>query len=132
MKKTKKVFIDNIKIETQTVYNENGIINIYPCGFEENPHMVAHGEWAIQKGRMVTREDGTSCFRPYAQDSGSRYNPLFETAHGCIKETRNDVIFILRFSKQLDISLIERMLGEEQEEQRAFIKKRRSKTKWSL
>ena len=127
-----KVFIDNINIETQTTYAENGKINIYPCAFVENPHLVAHGDRASQKGRMVTEDDGTSCFHPYAHGSGSRYNTLFQTAHGSVKETLNDVIFQLRFPKRLGKSLIESMLREEQEEQVAFVKTRRSETKWSL
>ena len=132
MQKTQKVFIDTISIETQTVFNENGNINIFPCAFEENPHMVRHGDRASQKGRMVTEDNGTSRFRPYAHDSGSRYNTLFQTAHGMVKETQSDVIVQLRFPKRLGKSLIESMLREEQEEQAAFVKTRRSETKWTL
>lgn len=127
-----KVFIGDINIETQTTYAENGKINIYPCAFEENHHIVAHGDRASQKGRMVTQDDGTSCFHPYALGSGSRYNTLFQTAHGTVKETQNDVIFQLRFPKRLGKSLIESMLHEEQEQQMAFVKTRRSETQWSL
>lgn len=126
-----KVFIDNINIETQTKYSENGKINIYPCAFEESHNIVVHGDRASQKGRMVTQDDGTSCFLPYAHDSGSRYNTLFQTAHGTVKETQSDVIFHLRFSKRLGKSLIESLFKEEADEQAAFIKTRRSETKWA-
>ena len=126
-----KVFIDNINIETQTTYAENGNINIFPCAFEENPHLVANGDRASQKGRMVTEDDGTSHFRPYAVDSGSRYNTLFRTAHGEVKETRESIIFQLRFPKRLGKSLIMSMLRDEQGEQQAFVKTRRSKTIWA-
>lgn len=127
-----KVFIDNIKIETQTTYAENGKINIYPCAFEERQNIVAHGERASQKGLMVTHDDGTSCFHPYAHDSGSRYNTLFRTSHGTVKETQSDVIFQLRFPKRLGKSLIETFFKEETEEQAAFVKTRRSETQWAL
>ena len=125
------VFVDNIKIETQTTYSENGKINIYPCAFEENPHLVAHGDRVSQKGRMVTHDDGTSHFHPYAVDSGSRYNTLFRTAHGEVKETQDNVIFLLRFPKRLGKGLIESMLREEQNEQQAFVKTRRDETQWA-
>ena len=128
--KNQQIFINNIRIETQTVYNENGSINIYPCAFEENPHLVAHGDRVSQKGRMVTDDDGSSCFRPYATNSGCRYNTLFQTAHGSVKETQNDVIFQLRFRKNLGKRLIVKMLREEQEQMSAFVKSRRFKTKW--
>jgi hypothetical protein len=93
--------------------------------------MVAHGDRASQKGRMVTQDDGSSCFRPYAQDSGSRYNTLFLTAHGSVKETQHDVIFQLRFPKRIDKGLLEKILHEEQEEQLTFVKTRGSETKWT-
>ncbi len=118
--KKQNVFIDNILIETQTVFNENGNINIYPCLFEENNTIVLNGDVASQKGRMVTEDDGTSHFRPYAVDSGSRYNTLQRTAHGEVKETRLDYIFTLRFPKKLGKATIEAFLREEQEEQKIY------------
>ena len=126
------VFVDNVNIDTQTTYSENGKININRCPYEENPHLVLNGDRVSQKGRMVTQDDGTACFRPYAHDSGSRYNTLYRTAHGTVKETQNDVIFQLRFPKRLGKALIERMLREEQEEQRAFVKTRPSETNWKM
>lgn len=130
--KAKKLFVDNIRIETQTVYNENGNINIYPCGFEENPHLVCNGDHAVQKGRMVTHDDGTSSFRPYAVESGSRYNRLFETAHGTVKETLNDIIIQLRFPKRLGKALVGTLFKDESEEVAAFIRTRPSETNWNL
>lgn len=116
----KNVFIDNIKIETQTVFNQNGNINIYPCSFEENHNIVVNGDRASQKGRMVTHDDGTSHFHAYAVDSGSRYNTLFRTAHGMVKETQNDVLFLQRFPKKLGKAYIASTLLQEQAEQQNF------------
>ena len=126
----KNVFIENLQMETQTVFNQNGNINIYPCGFEMGQHIVSDGNCASQKGRMVTEDDGTSHFRAYAKDSGSRYSTLFRTAHGEVKETKEDVIFQLRFSKRMGKSLIESLYREETDEQAAFIKTRRTETQW--
>ena len=128
--KQQKVFIGNLQMETQTVFTENGNINIYPCGFEAGQHIVSGGDCASQKGRMVTEDDGTSHFRAYAKDSGSRYNTLFRTAHGVVKETQENVIFQLRFSKRLGKALIESLYHEETEEQAAFIKTRQTETQW--
>lgn len=132
MKKTKRVFIDTFRIETQTEYRENGGINIYPCSFEENPMMVVDGEYASQKGRMVTFNDGSSQFHPYAVDSGSRYNNLYQSAHGTVKETKNDVVFQLRFPKRLGKELIMDLLRKEVKEMVAFVKTRRDETQWTL
>ena len=126
-----KVFIENLQMETQTVFTENGNINIYPCAFELGQNIVAGGMGeASQKGRMVTDESGTSHFTPYAKDSGSRYTTLFRTAHGEVKETRDSVIFQLRFPKKLGKALIESLFREETDEQGAFIKTRRTETQW--
>jgi hypothetical protein len=126
------VFVDTINIDTQTTYSENGKININRCPYEDNPHLVLHGDRVSQKGRMVTEDDGTSCFRPYATNSGSRYNKLFQTAHGTVKETMNDIIVQLRFPKRLGKALIEAMFKDETEEVAAFIKTRTTETNWSL
>ena len=126
----KNVFIENLQMETQTVFNQNGNINIYPCGFEMGQHIVSDGNCARQKGRMVTEDDGTSHFRAYAKDSGSRYNTLFRTAHGEVKETIGNVIFQLRFPKRMGKSLIEALFREEVDEQAAFIKTRQTETQW--
>ena len=126
----KKIFIDNLQMETQTVFTENGNINIYPCSFELGQHITCGAGRAVQKGRMVTEHDGTSRFRAYAHGSGARYRELFRTAHGSVKETRDDVIFQLRFPKRLGRTLIERLHREEAEEQEAFVKTRRTDTMW--
>ena len=133
MKGKQNIFIGNLQMETQTVFTENGNINIYPCAFELGHHIVAGNAACVrQKGCMVTEDDGTSHFHAYAVDSGSRYNTLFRTAHGEVKETRHSVIFQLRFPKRLGKALIEALLREEQEELQAFVKTRRSETKWAL
>ena len=118
--KRKNVFINDIKIETQTVFCQNGNINIYPCSFEDNHTIVVNGDVASQKGRMVTEDNGTSHFRPYATDSGSRYNTLLRTAHGEVKETKGDYIFTLRYPKKLGMACIAALLQMEQEEQQTY------------
>ena len=117
-------------METQTVFNQNGNIIIYPCGFEVGHHIVSGGDRVSQKGRMVTEDDGTSRFHAYAKDSGSRYNTLFRTAHGEVKETLETVIFQLRFPKRLGKALLESLFREETDEQAAFIKTRQTETQW--
>ena len=129
--KQTNVFIDTIQIETHTIFFENGSIYTSPCAFEENPHLVLHGDRASQKGRMVTEDDGTSHFHPYATDSGSRYNTLLRTAHGTVKETQEQVIFQLRFPKRLSKAIIEHLFRKETSEQAAFVRSRHNETQWA-
>ena len=128
--KKQNVFIENLQMETQTVFYQNGDIKIYPCDFELGQQIVSGGDHASQKGRMVTDDNGTSHFRAYAKDSGSRYKTLFLTAHGEVKETMGAVIFQLRFPKCLGKALIESLFREETDEQAAFIKTRQTETQW--
>ena len=128
--KQKNIFVENLNMETQTVFHTSGDINIYPCDFERGQQIVAGGTRASQKGRMITEDDGTSHFKHYRQGSGSRYEPLFGTAHGEVKETKQSVIMTFRFPKKLGKALIEALFAEECEEVKAFIKTRRQTTNW--
>ena len=115
------IFVENLNMETQTVFHTSGDINIFPCDFERGQQIVAGGTHASQKGRMITEDDGTSYFKYYRHNSGSRYNRLFLTAHGDIKETTSDMIFTLRFPKKYGKSLIKALFCEETEEMKEFL-----------
>ena len=128
--KQQNIFVENINMETQTVFHTSGDINIYPCDFERGQQIVAGGTRASQKGRMITEEDGTSYFKHYRHNSGSRYDRLFTTAHGDIKESASTVIFTLRFPKKYGRALIEALYQQETEEMKAYIKTRKTKTEW--
>ena len=130
MKNNQNIFVDSINMETQTVFNANGSINIYPCDFELGQHIVAGNTIASQKGRMTTDDDGRSHFRPYAIGSGSRYMLLFSTDHGELKTSQKNVIVRLVLPKKLGKRTIEKMVREEIEQIKAYIKSRKTETKW--
>lgn len=111
--KTKNVFIDTIKMETQTVFNENGVINICPCGFELGQHIVATANNVSQKGRMVTEDDGTSRFTPYSHGGASRYTHLHGTARSTVKMSRREVIVETRLPIALPNWEMRRVYDEE-------------------
>lgn len=125
------VFIETINMETQTIFHNNGSVNIYPCDFELGQHIIANGRnIASQKGRMTTDDDGRSHFRPYAKGSGHRYMRLFDTPHGEMKMTKENIIFTLKFPKRFGKALIEKLLGEESDMMKAYVKSRRTETHW--
>lgn len=112
----KQIFTGDVRMETQTIFCQNGNINIYPCSFELGQHIVSSGNEASQKGRMVTEHDGTSRFRAYAKDSGSRYTHLFSTTDGEVKRTKRHLI--VKFILPLGIgriAIIEALMGQMQE-----------------
>lgn len=99
---TKDVFVESLHMETQTAFSANGAIAIFPCEFELGRQVLAESVRQVsQKGRMVTDFDGTSHFRPYRKDSGTRYTPLMQTAHGEVKECQHDIIIRLAFPKRM-------------------------------
>ena len=125
------VFIETINMETQTIFHNNVSVNIYPCDFELGQHIIANGRnIASQKGRMTTDDDGRSHFRPYAKGSGHRYMRLFDTPHGEMKMTKENIIFTLKFPKRFGKALIEKLLGEESDMMKAYVKSRRTETHW--
>lgn len=77
-------------MDTQTRFHVNGDVNIYPCAWVDE--QVTGGGCRRPKGRMTIEEDGTSFFRAYRSNSGSRYRHLFETANGEVKRTRTNLI----------------------------------------
>ena len=75
---------------------------------------------------MVTLDDGTSSFRPYASDSGHRYKTLFRTPHGEVRETKKSIIFQFRFPKHYGKILIVSMLRNEHLSVLSFLKSYRN------
>lgn len=128
--KNLNIFVENINMETQTVFLANGDINIYPCEFEQGQQIVPGGTSVSQKGRMITHDDGTSIFKHYRTNSGSRYNILFETPHGKIKESASSVVCEIRFPKRYGKDLIAKLHAEESEKMNAFIMTRTTNTEW--
>ena len=111
----KNVFIETVKIDTQTVYHENGIVSVTPAEYEDGRHqVVAGGKTSVsQKGKLVTEDDGRSKFLPYAAGSGSRYSRVFKTRHGSVKQSQSNIIFSINFPKKYGKDLINSLLHEE-------------------
>ena len=111
----KNVFIETVKIDTQTVYHENGIVSVTPAVYEDGRHqVVAGGKTSVsQKGKLVTEDDGRSKFLPYAAGSGSRYSRVFKTRHGSVKQSQSNIIFSINFPKKYGKNLINTLLHEE-------------------
>jgi len=126
----KQVFIDNIAMETETVFYLNGHIITTPRDFELGQHIVNGAAIVSQKGRMTTERNGASHFRPFATGTGRRYRTLHRTPHGEVKETQEHVIIQLRFPKKLGKEIIAELFTAESEEMLEWINSRETETKW--
>ena len=112
----KKVFIEDLHMETQTVFYANGDINISPCGFELGQHIVHGATRASQRGRMLTEDDGTSHFRPYGSDKSRVQKLLMTTQHGELKATKTGILGRWFFpKKQLNAAMVQSFCEEMQE-----------------
>ena len=111
----KNVFIQTTKMDTQTVFHENGGVTITPAEYELGQHqMVAGGKTSVtQKGKLITDDDGRSKFLPYAAGGGSRYSRVFKTRHGTVKQSQSNIIFSINFPKKYGKTLISSLLHEE-------------------
>lgn len=117
LKKTfinQQVLAGEIGMDTQTKFHVNGDVNIYPCSWEDE--QVTLGGRYQTKGRMTIEEDGTSFFRAYRHNSGSRYEHLFMTANGELKRTKRHLIVKLVLPIGIGrLKVIETLLDQMQE-----------------
>ena len=111
----KNVLIETTKLDTQTVYYENGGISITPAIYECGKHqIVACGKMSVQqKGKMITNDDGSSKFMPYVAGGGSRYARVFKTRHGQVKQSKANIIFSVSMPKKYGKKLINSILHKE-------------------
>ena len=111
----RNVFIETIKIDTQTVYHENGSVSVTPAVYEDGQNQVlAGGKTSVsQKGKLITDDDGRSKFLPYTAGGGSRYSRVFKTRHGSVKQSQSNIIFSINFPKKYGKTLINSLLHEE-------------------
>lgn len=118
LKKTftnQQVLAGEIGMDTQTKFHVNGDVNIYPCSWECEKQ-VTDGGRRQPKGRMTIEEDGTSFFRAYRHNSGSRYEHLFMTANGELKRTKRHLIVKLVLPIGISrLRVIETLLDQMQE-----------------
>lgn len=108
-----RVFSDTYKMETETVFHEDGTIKTFPCAYELGQQITCSGGTVNMKAKVVVDADGIVSVLPYQRNSGERYRRLLTTAHGEVKETNTDVIVKFQFQKSCGVRYICKMLKEE-------------------
>ena len=113
--KVQQILAGNVKMDTCTSFYANGDVNIMPCPWECEKQ-VTDGGRRQPKGRMTIEEDGTSHFRAYRHNSGSRYTHLYMTENGEVKRTRTNLIVKLVLPLGIGrIKMIEALVSQVQE-----------------
>ena len=127
--KVQQILAGNVKMDTCTSFYANGDVNIMPCPWECDKQVTAGGR-RQPKGRMTIEEDGTSHFRAYRHNSGSRYTHLFMTENGEVKRTRTNLIVKLVLPLGIGrIKMVEALAGQMQEIVN-YIRSLKDKTCW--
>ena len=125
-----RVFSDTLKMETETVFHEDGRISTYPCSYELGQQITAGGGTVKMKAKVMVDPDGNTDIIPYRTNCGERYRRLFTTAHGEVKETSDDIIVKLQFHKRNGRFEIADMLEEEIDDITEFIETTKDVKQW--
>lgn len=103
-----KIFIEETRIQVDAIFQENGMIHIYPAGHELGRH-VTLSQRVLQRGKMVTDANGESHFQPY-RNGGPRVKPLYMTQHAILKEAPSSIICTFKFPKTMTRSQMAKAL----------------------
>jgi|GEM_PF-4603265 len=125
-----RVFSDSYKMETETVYHEDGTIKTFPLSYELGQRITCSGGTVKMKAKVTVDSDGYACVMPYRKNSGERYRQLMQTEHGTVLETRKQVIFKLVFKKRNGRLQVADMLEDEVDDMIGFIETTKDIEQW--
>ena len=111
---TDKIFNQRTPLESQTVFHENGRVSIIPLAPVRVSLMGDRYAQVVQRGRMITDDDGRSIFHPYNESGMPRYRLVLSSDHGDVKETRNGAL-VVTFRLPQDGSARKVLLAEAKE-----------------
>ena len=136
----KQQIMNDVKMDTQTAFMNNGDIYIYPCAWEtDKAPVTADGKSMVRYRAGVTViDEGRTVVKRFRDGmNGSKYEMLFQTAHADVKRTREmnhgqrgclKVEF--RFPRRYPLSLMKSLYQKESEEITAYFNSRKEETVW--
>lgn len=128
--KRDSVFVDTIKMDTETIFMENGEVKFFPASYEEDQSIVNGADEVHQRGSLVCTGSGKGHFRPYNTGGPSIYHTLLKTGHGEVKESAHKVYVTLTFLKREGKVLVNKALAEECAEIKAYMKSKIKDARW--
>lgn len=136
----KQQILNNVQMDTQTAFMNNGDINIYPCAWEtDKAPVTADGKSMVRyrAGVTVVGEGRTVVKRVREGLNGPKYETIFQTAHADVKRTREmkhgqrgclKVEF--RFPRRYPLTVMKNLFGEECVQIMSYLKTRKEETVW--
>lgn len=85
-----------------TMFYQAGTIKSFPASYERNQHILSGTNNAVRmRGSMTVNDDGTFTFAPTQSLNQPRYQTIFTTKHGYVRETKEDLIMTIKLPKRL-------------------------------
>lgn len=138
----KQQILQNVQMDTQTTFMNNGDINIFPCLWEKDKAPVtADGKGIVRyRAGVMVEEDGRTRMKRYRDGkNGPKYETIFQTAHADVKRTRENskhhphrgcLKVEFRFPRRYPLSLMKSLFIQESEEVMAYLNSRKEETVW--
>ena len=136
----KQQILNDVQMDTQTTFMNNGDINIYACPWEQDKAPVtASGKPIVRYRAGVTVVDeGRTVVKRFRDGlNGPKYEVIYQTAHADVKRTREmnhgqrgclKVEF--RFPRRYPLALMKSLFYKESEEIMAYFNSRKEETVW--
>ena len=140
--KYQEQILQNVQMDTQTTFMNNGDINIYPCVWEQDKAPVtADGKGLVRyRAGVMVEEDGRTRMKRYRDGlNGPKYETIFQTAHADVKRTRENskhhpnrgcLKVEFRFPRRYELTLMKLLFLKESEEIMAYFDSRKEETVW--
>ena len=125
------IFLRDAKIHTETVYQMNGNINIYPCPWDEQDPLLSSPQTSF-RGRITVDDDGHTTVRPYRQGArGPLYREKFATEHCQVMVSGNGALMERwRFPRRLSMAEILAARERERPQIDAYFMSRKEAPQW--
>ena len=126
------ILFNQVKMDTQTVYQVNGDMFITPASYEQHKAPIMEKRLCY-KGSVHLDEDGKAHVKRYNIGSqGTRYITLCETEHCVIKRARKTGLIVetWHFKPTMTLSDIQEVKERERPRIEAFYKSRKEVTEW--
>jgi len=136
----KQQILNDVQMDTQTTFMNNGDINIHVCPWEQDKAPVtAEGKPIVRYRAGVTVVDeGRTVVKRFRDGmNGPKYEVIFQTAHADVKRTREMnhgqrgcLRVEFRFPRRYPLSLMKSLFYKESEEIMCYFNSRKEETVW--
>ena len=149
----KQQILNNVQMDTQTTFMNNGDINIYPCVWEQDKAPVTKGGTGRihYRAGVTVDDDGRTRMKRYRDGiNGPKFETLYETPHGAVKMTRplirksnsgyhkagerminQEYVYVtFKFPKKYGLALTKTLYQEEADQIMSYLKTRKEETIW--